>query len=189
VGVERDWLRRAVLVLRRPREVFEALRDDSDESAGERQEVVVLLAFAGGVAAALGIAGADALDDLDLAEKLVWIFVTGFAYGFVGYWVFGWALSFVVPRLGGTGSRRRTRHVFAFALAPLVLAFLAWLVFSPLVGVLAAWSLVLLVFGLRVVQRWSYGRAASAVGLAVVWLVALAVGLWSVLALLGGGFE
>lgn len=186
---ERAWARRAALVLARPREVFEALRDDSVETAGERQDVVVALAFVGGVAAALATAGTGALDDLDALEKLVWIFATGFAYGFVGYWVLGWALSFVVVRLGGRGSRRRTRHVLAFALAPLVFALVAWAVFYPLLILLAAWSLALLLLGLRVVHGWSYGRAGAAVALAVVWLAALAVGLWGALALLGGGIE
>ena len=173
----------------RPVAVFEALRADSAEAGDERQDAVVVLAFVGGLAVALATAGTGALDDLDVLEKLIWIFATGFAYGFVGYWVLGWSLSFVVPRLAGRGSRRRTRHVLAFALAPLVFALLAWAVFYPLLLVLAAWSLGLLVLGLAVVERWSYARAAAAVGLAVVWLAALALGVWSVLALLGGGFE
>ncbi len=75
----------------------------------------------------------------------------------------------------------------AFALAPLVFALAAWLVFQPLMLGLAAWSLGLLLLGLRVVYRWSYSRSAAGVGLTVVWLAALAVGLWSVLALLGRG--
>ena len=143
---ERAWARRAALVLARPRQVFEALRDDSDETAGERQDVVVVLVFVGGVAAALATAGTGALDDLDALEILVWIFASGFALA-------------------------------------------AWLVFSPLLIPLAVWSLALLVLGLVVVQRWSYGRASAAVVLAVVWLASLAVGVWGVLALLGGGFE
>jgi hypothetical protein len=188
VGPEREWWRRAVLVLTRPREVFAALRDDSDASAAERQDAVVALAFAGGVAAALGTARGT-LDDLSAVEKLVWIFVTGLAYGFVGYWVVGWGLSFVVPRLGGLGTRRRTRHVLAFALAPLAFALLAWLIFDPLLLPLAAWSVGLLGLGLRVVYRWSYQRAGVAVGLATVWLGALAVCVLGVLALLGRGFQ
>jgi hypothetical protein len=188
VGAERDWWRRTVLVLTRPREVFTALRDDSDDSAADRQDAVVALAFVGGVAAALGTAR-TALDELDVLESIVWIFVTGLAYGFMGYWVLGWALSFVVPRLGGGGTRRRTRHVLAFALGPLVFALLAWLIFDPLLLVLAAWSLVLLVIGLRVVYGWSHARAAAAAALAVVWLGALAVSVFGVLALLGRGFE
>jgi hypothetical protein len=188
VAAEREWWRRAVLVLARPRDVFSALRDDSDASAAERQDPVVALAFAGGVATALATAR-GALDDLSAVEKLVWIFVTGLAYGFVGYWVVGWGLSFVVPRLGGLGTRRRTRHVLAFALAPFVFALLAWLIFDPLLIPLAAWSIALLVLGLRVVYRWSYRRAGVAVALATVWLGALAVGVLGVLALLGRGLE
>ena len=181
------WWRRAVLVLRRPREVFAALRDDSHASAAERQDAVTALAFVGGVAAALATAR-GALDGLGVPEQLVWIFVTGLAYGFVGYWLVGWSLAFVVPRLGGGGTRRRTRHVFAFALAPFVFALLAWLIFDPLLIPLAAWSVALLVLGLRVVYRWSYPRAGAAVGLATVWLGALAVCFFGVLALLGRGF-
>jgi hypothetical protein len=186
---ERAWARRAALVLARPREVFEALRDDSAESAGDRQDVVVALAFVGGVAAALATASGGALEDLDPLETFVWLFATGFAYGFVGYWVLGWALAFVVDRLGGRGSRRRTRHVLAFALAPLVLALPAWLFFWPLLVLPWLWTLSLLVLGLAVAHRWSYRRASAAVGLAVVWLGALAVGVLSVLVLFGRGVE
>lgn len=189
MGAEREWLRRAVLVLTGPRGVFEALRDDSVESAGDRQDVVVALAFGGGVAAALATASFGALDDLDALETSIWIFATGFAYGFVGYWVLGWALSFVVERLGGEGSRRRTRHVLAFALAPLVFALPTWLIYAPLLVLVGAWSLGLLVLGLRVVHGWSGARAAAAIALAVVWLAALSVGVLSVLALLGRGVE
>jgi hypothetical protein len=186
---EGAWALRAVRVLAYPREVFEALRDDSVESAADRQDVVVALAFVGGVAAALATASTGALDDLDVLETFVWIFATGFAYGFVGYWVLGWGLSFVVERLGGAGSRRRTRHVLAFALAPLVLALPAWLLFPPLLVVPGLWMVSLLVLGLAVVQRWSYGQATSAVVLTVIWLSALAVCVLSALALLGRGVE
>lgn len=189
MGAQLEWLRRAALVLRQPVRVFGTLRDESKESAEERQDVVVVLAFVGGVAVALGVAGADALDGLDVLDKLVWIFVTGFAYGFVGYWVLGWGLGFVVARLGGEGSRRRTRHVLAFALAPLVFALPVWAVWPPLLVLLAGWSLALLLVGLSVVYRWSLPRAAAGVGLTVVWLAALGVGLLSVLTLLGGGLE
>jgi hypothetical protein len=177
-----------VLVLSRPTQVFTALRDGSDASASDRQDVVVGLAFVGGVAAALGSAR-GALDDLDVLETIVWVIVTGFAYGFIGYWVLGWALSFVVPRLGGGGTRRLTRHVLAFSLSPLVFALVAWLIFDPLLLLLAAWSLVLLVIGLRVVYGWSYARASAAAALAAVWLGALTVCVFGVLALLGRGFE
>jgi hypothetical protein len=181
VGAERDWWQRTVLVLTRPREVFTALRDDSDESAAERQDVVVGLAFAGGVAVALVTVR---FEDVGVTEKVIGILASGLAIGFTGYWVLGWALGFVVPRLGGGGSRRRTRHVFAFALVPLVLAPPLWLVWPPLLIPLAVWSLGLLIAGLRVVYGWSYARSALGVGLAAVWLGSLLACLYGVLRLL-----
>jgi hypothetical protein len=163
--------------------MFARLRDDSPDEAADRSELVVGLVFAAGVAAALG-GGGDELRELDLLDSLVWVFVTGVALGFALYWVVGWALAFVVRRLGGGGSRRRVRHVLAFSFAPLALAFVAWLIWTPLLLVLVAGSLALLVAGLREVYDWSIARAGGAVAVAAVWLGALGVGLLSVLALL-----
>jgi hypothetical protein len=164
--------------------MFGRLREDSPEEAGDRSELVSGLAFAAGVAAALGAGGSE-LRELDALDSLVWIFVTGLAFGFALYWIVGWALSFVVQRLGGGGSRRRARHVLAFSFAPLTLALVAWLIYPPLLLALAAASLALLVVGLREVYDWSLARAGGAVALAAVWLAALGVALLSVLVLLG----
>jgi hypothetical protein len=183
--VERVWWRRAVAVLRLPREVFATFRTDSRESALERQDVVVALCFVAGIALGLGLAG-DGLADLDALDAFVWIFVTGLSLGFAGYWLVGSSLAFVTRRLGGRGSPRRVRHILAFSFPPLVFALPLWLLFPPLLILLGVWSLALLLVGLREVYGWSLGRAAGAVALAVVWLVALAVGIWSALALLGG---
>jgi Yip1 domain len=163
--------------------IFERLRNDSEEKATERAELVAGLAFAAGVAGALGAAG-DELSELDALESLVWVFVTGLSVGFALYWVLGWALAFVVRRLGGTGSGRRVRHVLAFSFAPLGLAIVVWLIWPPLLLALVAASLGLLLVGLREVYGWSLARAGSAVVLAFVWLGALGVGTLSVLALL-----
>ena len=163
--------------------IFARLRNDSPDEAADRTDLVTGLAFAAGVAAALG-AGGDELRELDVLDSFVWVLVTGLAVGFALYWVAGWALAFVVRRLGGAGSPRRVRHVLAFSFAPLVLAFAAWLIWAPLLLGLAAGSLALLVAGLREVYDWSFARAGGAVALAVVWLGALGVGLLSVLVLL-----
>lgn len=163
--------------------IFTRLRDDSAEGAFDRSELVAGLAFAAGVAAALG-AGGEELEQLDALDSLIWVFVTGLSLGFALYWVVGWGLAFVVRRLGGTGSSRRVRHVLAFSFFPLVFAVAVWMLWPPLLLLLVAWSLVLLLAGLREVYGWSYARAAGAVGLAVVWLGALGVCLLSVLALL-----
>jgi hypothetical protein len=166
--------------------LFARLRQEPEN--GDRSEIVAGLVFAAGVAAALA-AGGDELRDLDALDSFVWIFVTGLVLGFVLYWLVGWALAFVVRRLGGAGSKQRTRHVLAFSFAPLALALVAWWIWPPLLAVLGVASLALLVVGLREVYGWSVARSGAAVALAVVWLVALAVALLSVLVLLGRPFE
>jgi hypothetical protein len=164
--------------------MFARLRDDSPDTAAERADLVTGLAFAAGVAAALG-AGGEELRELDLLDSLVWIFVSGVALGFALYWLLGVALAFVVRRLGGGGSPRQARHVLAFAFGPLVLALAVWLVWPPLLLGLVASSVGLLVVGLREVYGWSLARAAAGVALSFVWLGALAVCVASVLVLLG----
>jgi hypothetical protein len=163
--------------------LFDRLRDDSPDAAADRSELVAGLAFAAGVALALGAGGAE-LRELDALDSFVWVFVTGLAVGFALYWVVGWGLAFVVRRLGGTGSPRQARHVLAFSFAPLVFALALWLLWPPLLLVPAAASLALLVLGLRQVYGWTPARAGGAVVLAALWLSALGVGLLSLLALL-----
>jgi hypothetical protein len=163
-------------------EVFQRLRE-APEEPGDRSELVSGLAFAAGVAAALGAAG-DELRELDALDSIVWVFVTGTAFGFAIYWIFGWALAFVVRRLGGAGSPRRARHVLAYSFAPLTIGLAAWLIYPPLLLGLVALSLAVLVVGLREVYGWDTGRAIGAVLLALIWLAALGVALLSVLALL-----
>jgi hypothetical protein len=159
--------------------IFERLREDTD-----RSELVSVLSFFAGVAAALAVGGDD-LRELEGVDPAIWLFVSGLCLGFAIYWVLGWALGFVVPRLGGSDKRRRTRHVLAFSFAPLALGIVAWLVWPWLLLVLAAASAVLLVLGLREVEGWSAARAVAAVALAVLWLGTLGVCLVSLLVLLG----
>lgn len=168
--------------------LFERLRKESADEADDRSELVAGLVFAAGVAAALG-AGGDELRELDALDSVVWVFVTGLALGFALYWIAGWALAFVVRRLGGRGGPRRVRHVLALSFAPLTLGLVAWLVYAPLLIVLAGCSLALLVTGLRRVYGWSWARAGGAVALAALWLASLGVALLSVLVLLGRPFE
>jgi hypothetical protein len=159
--------------------IFERLREDTD-----RSELVSVLVFFAGIAAALAVGGDD-LRELDGVDPAIWLFVSGLCLGFVTYWLLGWALAFVVPRLGGSGTSRRTRHVLAFSFAPLALGILAWLIWPWLLLALAGASAALLVLGLREVEGWSTTRAVAAVALAVLWLGTLGVCLVSLLVLLG----
>lgn len=163
--------------------IFARLRDDSPEQAAERGELVAGLAFAAGVALGLAVGG-DELRDLDALDTFVWVLLSGLSLGFLGYWIAGWGLGFAVERLGAAGPRQRTRHVLAFSFAPFALALPVWLLWPPLLLVLAGWSLTLLLTGLREVYGWSLSRSVSAAALAVVWLASLGVALLSVLALL-----
>jgi hypothetical protein len=192
-ALERDWWLRSVLVFQAPRPVFAALRDDSDEVASARQEPVTGLAFLAGIAAILvsGVAG-GLLDDEDFDRLLVpfWVIFAGGAQAFAAYWIGGGVLHLILRGLGGTGRSRRTRHVLAFAAAPLALSLLLlWPVRLALFGsdlfreggddqgaanavfelgeaAFAAWAVVLLVVGVRVVHGWSWGRAVAACALA-----------------------
>jgi hypothetical protein len=192
-ALERAWWLRAILVLQAPRPVFLALRDDSDEAAEARQEPVTALAFLAGIAAILssGIAG-GLLDDEDFDRILVpfWVIFAGAAQAFGAYWVGGGLLHLVLRGLDATGTYRRSRHLLAFAAAPLALSLvLLWplqlaffgsdlfrdggddtgaanAVFEVAETGFAVWALALLVLGVRVVHGWSWGRAFGACALA-----------------------
>ena len=206
--LERAWWLRAVLVLQAPRPVFAALRDDSDESAAARQEPVTALAFLAGVAAILSSGvGGDLLDDPEFDGLLVpfWVLFAGGTQAFGVYWLGGGLLQVALGRLGAVGTYRRTRHVLAFAAAPLALSLLLlWPVqlalfrsdlfraggddtgiadalFEVGEAAFAAWAVGLLVLGVRVVHGWSWVRAVAACALAGVVLAAL-VAFFAVLA-------
>src|SRR5581483_5361417 len=118
------------------------------------------------------------IDGLILA---VWIFLAGGAYGFIAYWLAGGALHIGLRGAGSTDSYRRARHVFGFALAPVALSLALWPVRLGLYGgdtfrfggsdsalannvfwgieaMCAAWSLGLLVLGVRLVYGWPWRR-------------------------------
>jgi hypothetical protein len=199
-SAEREWWLRALAVFQAPRAVFAALRDDSDEAAGARQEPVLALVFLAGIAGVL-LTGARGrfLDDpaIDSVLVAVLVFLTGGIYGAASYWLGGGALHLGVRAAGGRGTYRRARHVLAFAAAPLVLTLLLlWPVRLALYGAdsfrsgggdegaggwildgiaaaFALWSLALLVYGISVVERWTVARAAVALSLVLLGLLVL----------------
>jgi hypothetical protein len=198
--LERAWWLRSLLVLQAPRPVFAALRDDSDDAASARQEPVTALAFLAGIAGILasGVAG-GLLDDEDFDRLLVpfWIIFAGAAQGFGSYWIGGGFLHLAIRGLGATGTYRRARHLLVFAAVPLVLSLvLLWplrlavhgsdlfraggddsgasdVAFEVGEAAFAVWSLALLVLGVRVVNRWSWGRSVGACLFAGLVLVAV----------------
>jgi hypothetical protein len=113
-------------------------------------------------------------------------------------WLGGALLHGATRALGGRGTYRQSRHLLAFASAPLALSLLVlWPIAiaafggdlfrsggsdagagGALVGwaaiAFAAWSLVLLGLGIRTLQRWTWARALAALAGAAVPLAALA---------------
>jgi hypothetical protein len=189
-GNERAWLLRTLLVLQSPRAVFAALRDDSERAAGARSDPIIALVWLAGIACVLAtpVAG-RILDDVEIDHLLVavWAFLGGGLFGGAVYLAAGGMLHLAARRLGSRGSFRRARHVLAFAAAPLGLSlFLYWPIRIAIQGddmfrtggsdgghlladlfyVFVAWTLGLLVLGVRTVHGWTWPRAAATVALA-----------------------
>jgi hypothetical protein len=199
---EKAWWLRALLVLQSPRPVFAALRDDSDEAAGARQDVVGAIAWLAGIAGILATSVASTvMDDVEIDGLLfaVWAFLAGGLYGFVLYFAVGKVFHVALRRLGSRGSFRRARHMLAFAATPLVLALaLYWpiriavygtdlfktggpdggsggTVFAWVFYVFVLWALGLLLIGVRTVHGWSWGRSLGGVAFAALVAAGLAL--------------
>jgi hypothetical protein len=185
---------RTLLVLQKPRPVFAALRDDSEEAAGARQEPALALVWLAGIAGVLSTPVAATLLDDPARDGIVvamWAFLGGGLYGGIAFWLLG-ALVYVAARaLGGQGSYRRGRHVVAYAVAPAALSlFVLWPigiaafggdlfrsggsdagaagdVFKAGAAAFGLWTLALLVLGVRAVHAWTWARALTTVALAL----------------------
>jgi hypothetical protein len=194
-AIERSWWLRAPAVLVAPRAVFVSLRDESEESADARQEPLTAMAGLAGIAGVLGTPVArQLLNDASMTNALipVWAFFGGVMYALAFYWIGGALLFAGARRLGSLGNWRRSRQILALAGAPLALTlFTLWPVRIAVYGVdlfrtggndyglgdtifgaidygAIAWSVCLLVVGVRAVHGWSLARAVGAVALAAV---------------------
>jgi hypothetical protein len=193
-AVERSWWIRAAAVLVAPRAVFASLRDESDDAAEARQEPIVALAGIAGVAGVLGTSVARTILNGGGSWIVVpiWAFFGGMFYAFAVYWLGGGLLYAASRRLGSLGGWRRSRHLVALASAPVALSLVTvWpvriavygkqlfftggddfgrgdAIFGGLVFATFAWSLYLLIVGVRTVHGWTWGRTLAAVALAVV---------------------
>jgi hypothetical protein len=202
-ALERTWWLRAPAVLVAPRAIFASLRDETVEAAEGRQEPLAAIAALAGIAAVLpSPTFRRMLNDGSVSLSLVPVlaFIAGSLYAVATYWLGGGLLYGAARRLGGQGSWRRARHTLALAATPLALALLAFwpiriavfgedlfrtggddygrgdAIFGGVYLALVAWSVLLLVLGVRTVHGWTWGRAAATVALAAAFptLIALA---------------
>jgi hypothetical protein len=202
LGGDKEWFLRALLVLQSPRSVFAALRDDSDDAAGDRQDIAGAIVWLAGISGVFATSVTATLMDDPARDWIVvalWAFLAGGLYGFSLYFVVGKLFQVALRRLGSRGSYRRARHVLAFAAVPVALAlFVYWPVRIAIYGsdlfetggadghgagsVLAwlfyafvLWALALLVIGVRTVHGWGWGRSLAGVGFATVIAAGLAL--------------
>ncbi len=195
----RDWWLRTLLVLQRPRPVFVALRDDDPDAVGERAEPVLLIVWLAGISGVLAESTTylndTTRDGLDVA---LYVFAAGGISGAFAYFVVGFLLYRVARALGSHGRFRRSRHVLAFAATPIALSLVLWpfklalygddwfrsggrdtgaagVVFDLLAAGFAAWSLALLVIGVRSVHGWTWQRSLVACAAALVLPVVVSV--------------
>jgi len=195
------WLLRALLVLQSPRPVFAAIRDDSDDTARARGEAVLALLWLAGIAAVLASPHMSTLmddpADRDIGIASIVIFLGGGMYGALAYFLLSGVLHAFLRGLGATGSYRRTRHLFGFALTPIALSLVTfWVVrigvegrdlfryggsdhghvFANLFYVFVAWTVVLVAIGVRTILGWTWPRSLVAVGGATAVAVLLVLG-------------
>jgi hypothetical protein len=201
-GLERTWWLRAPAVLVAPRAVFASLRDDTNDAVEARQEPLLTIAVLAGIAVVLvSPTFRRMLNDgsVSLALIPVLAFVAGSLYGVATFWLGGGLLHGAARRLGSEGSWRRARHTLALAATPLALALLTFwplriavygrdlfrtggddygrsdAIFGGVYLGFLAWSVLLLLIGVRTVHGWTWGRAAAAVALAAAFPVLIVV--------------
>jgi hypothetical protein len=190
-----SWWKRAPLVLLVPRAVFVRLRDESLDELDDRQEPLMALVALAGVAVVLTSPSfRRMLNDPSVSLVLVPVlaFIAGVLYATASYWLGGGLLFGAARRLGGLGSYRRARQTIALASAPLALALVTFwpvriaiygrdlfrtggddygrgdAIFGGIFLGFVAWSLILLLIGVRTTHGWTWPRAAGAVALAAV---------------------
>jgi hypothetical protein len=133
----------------------------------------------------------------DGIDTAVWVFIAGSISGVFGYFALGGLLHLGAKLLGSRGRFRRNRQIVAFAAVPIAFSLILWPVKLALYGwdvfktggadagagshvfavlelAFVAWSVALLVIGVRAVHGWTWWRTAAACVLPVALPIAAA---------------
>jgi hypothetical protein len=201
-ALERAWWSRLPRLLYAPADVFAELRDDSREGADARQEPLVAVTFLAGIAMFVGLVALEPpynryYSDLSAFNMTFESILGGALVAIANFWL-GGALVYLGARgFGATSGYRLGRHIAGLATAPFVLVLLLAVpvrlglfgtdlfrdtgsdsgaggdVFIAVDALALAWTLALSLIGIRVTQRWSWGRAAAALGVAALFAILL----------------
>lgn len=202
-SLQREWWLNTLRVLRHPREVFRAIRDEeTEEGEVARQEPIFALIMLAGTAAVLNFSttARELMDDpgIDGALVPVLAFLAGLLYGVLGYWLGGLALLLGIRGAKGETSWRESRQILGYSLAPLAASLAVWPVrlalfgadsfhtggsdegagywaFTAIALAFLAWSLAVLVVGTREVYGWTTVRAIGSLSLAVLAMLGFGV--------------
>lgn len=200
-ALEQDWWRKIVTVLWRPREAYEALREDSSEAAEARQEPLTAVVFLSGISIFLSTRTAARLFDdrsFDAVIVVMEAIAAGLLIGIQNFWVVGGGVYLGARGNGGEGNYRQGRHAVGLALVPFIVSLVVvWPVrlavfgsdlfssggsdsgaggdvFRALDAVFVVWSFALLLIGVRTLNGWSWLRSLTALALAGVFVVLFA---------------
>ena len=197
----RLWWRRVPRVITSPREVFRALGETDELDLEARSEPVLAIAILAAMAGLLLTPTWGSLLDnpaVDGVVVLVLTFVGGAVYGAAAPFLLGLALWVGAKGAGVDASRRVARHVVVFAALPLALALVVLVPAIAIVGwdwfrtggddagigrttvlalggVFAAWSIGLLVLGVRETFRLPWRGVVTALALGGVLVAALVI--------------
>ena len=200
--LERNWWLRAVASLVAPRAIFASLREEDRQAVEARQEILAAVAVLAGISVALAShTFRRMLNDGSVSASVIAVlaFIAGLVFGMAVYWLGGGLLYGACRRLGGEGSFLRSRHILALSATPLALTLVVFwpvriavygedlfrtggddygrgdAIFGGVFIGFVAWSVMLLIVGVRTVHGWSWARATAAVALAAAFPVLVVV--------------
>jgi len=202
--VERSWWLRALVALAAPQAIFVQLRDESEDAVEARTEpLFAILALASISVVLVSPTFRRMLNDGGVSVLLIPVlaFIAGALYATAVYWLGGGLLFGAARRFGGEGTWLRSRHVVALAATPLAVSLVTFwpiriavygedlfrtggddygrgdTIFGGVYLGIVAWSVWLLLVGIRAVHGWTWGRSAATVALAAAFpvLIVLAV--------------
>ena len=197
--LEREWWARLPRLLYAPAEVFAELRDESVEAADARQEPLVALGFLAGIGiffASFALEQPyDRYRELSALSLTVETIVGGALVGLSLFWVGGAIVYLGTRGLGALSGYRLARHIVGLAGAPFILVLVFAVpvrvglygfdlfraggsdggagadVFIAVDALAAAWTLALVLIGIRTTQRWSWRRSAAAFGVGALFAI------------------